>query len=183
MFCTNCGNGIEQQANFCSKCGYAIADTARAPRLEQAPPAAAFRKAPHDMQMHVTILAWLFIGSGILTGLIAFVIIFVGQIITRSPFPFPPDMPPGAPNFAAWILSMVGLGLTALAAGTAAAGVGLLQYRNWGRVLTVIMSVFMIFNFPVGTAIAVYAFWVLFGEEGRQYYKSRSVDTITESGI
>jgi hypothetical protein len=45
------------------------------------------------------------------------------------------------------------------------------------------MSVFMLFNFPIGTAIAVYAFWVLFGEEGRQYYKSRSVDTITESGL
>jgi hypothetical protein len=135
------------------------------------------------MQMHIAILGWLFIGSGILTGLIAFVVIFIGQIIARSPVPFPPDVPAGVPNFITWIMARVGLGMTALAAGTAAAGVGLLQYRSWGRGLTVVMSVFMLFHFPVGTAIAIYAFWVLFSEEGREFYKSRSADTITVSGI
>jgi hypothetical protein len=59
-----------------------------------------------------------------------------------------------------------------LAGGIAAAGIGLLQYRNWGRILATIMAVFLIFKFPVGTAIAVYTFWVLFSEEGRQHFKT-----------
>lgn len=180
MFCTHCGNEIEQHANFCSKCGQQIVGPAPVQAPQQGQPT---KKAPHDMQMHITILGWLFIGSGILTGLIAFVIIFIGQVIMRSPVPFPPDVPIGTITFISWILAMVGLGMTALAAGTAAAGVGLLQYRNWGRGLTVVMSVFMLFHFPIGTGIGIYAFWVLFSEEGREYYKSRSVDTITVSGI
>jgi hypothetical protein len=183
MFCTSCGNAIEQYAKFCSRCGHEIAaEPGQGPALQMpSPPAPA--KKPHDMQMHITILAWLFIGSGILTGLIALVLLFIGQVITRSPIPLPPDVSVEMPAFASWILAMVGLGMTALAAGTAAAGVGLLQYRNWGRVLTVVMSVFMLFNFPIGTAIGIYAFWVLFSREGQEYYKARSVDTMTESGI
>jgi hypothetical protein len=186
MFCTNCGNEIEPQANFCSKCGASIAGAAPGPPPPpaQAPgPAPRVPRVQRDMQMHVTILAWLFIGSGILTGLVAFVLILIGQIVTHAPFPVPPDVPPGMPHFASWVLAMIGLGMLALAAGTAAAGVGLLQYRNWGRTLTIIMSVFMLFSFPIGTAIGVYGFWVLFSQEGREFYKSRATDTMTESGI
>ena len=35
---------------------------------------------------------------------------------------------------------------------------------------------------PIGTAIAVYAFWVLFSQEGQEYYKARSASTMTMSG-
>ena len=86
------------------------------------------------------------------------------------------------PHFIAWITTMVGMGAMALAAGVAAAGVGLLQYRTWARVLAVIMAVFMLFHFPIGTAIAAYAFWVLFSQEGQEYYKARSASTMTMSG-
>ena len=77
---------------------------------------------------------------------------------------------------------MIGLGTAALAAGVAAAGVGLLEYRSWARVFAIVMAVFLVFHFPIGTAIAVYAFWVLFSQEGQKYYKARSAGTMTMSG-
>ena len=61
-----------------------------------------------------------------------------------------------------------------MAGAIAAAGIGLLQYRNWGRILAAIMAVFLVLKIPVGTAIAIYTFWVLFSEEGRNHYKTRS---------
>jgi hypothetical protein len=41
------------------------------------------------------------------------------------------------------------------------AGIGLLKYRPWGRILTLIVSVLGIIDFPVGTALGVYGLWVL----------------------
>jgi hypothetical protein len=172
MFCTNCGNEVEQHARFCSKCGREIVPTT--------PPAAA-KKTEHDMAMHINILAWLLIGSGILTGIGALAVMFAGQVMRHLPF-LPPDMPAGMPQFVSWIATVVGLGLAALAAGVAAAGVGLLQYREWARTLTIIMAVFLLFHFPIGTAVSIYAFWVLFSREGEEYYKTRSAGTMAVSG-
>ena len=67
---------------------------------------------------------------------------------------------------------IAGLATLATAAGVAAAGIGLLQYRSWGRILAIIMSILILFKFPLGTAIAIYAFWVLFSEEGREHYQT-----------
>lgn len=176
MFCRECGNQIETHARFCSKCGREVTDGERlaAAQPPAQPPA---RVKSHDMNMHVTILAWLLIGSGILTGILALIILFAGQFVQHLPLSvatdadFPVNMRP----FVAWIISVVGLAAGALSAGVCAAGVGLLQYRDWARTLAIIVSVFLIFHFPIGTAIAIYAFWVLFSKEGQEFYKAHSV--------
>jgi hypothetical protein len=41
------------------------------------------------------------------------------------------------------------------------AGTGLLKYRSWARILTIILSAIHILNFPFGTALGVYGLWVL----------------------
>ena len=57
------------------------------------------------------------------------------------------------------------------------AGYGLLKYRPWARILTIVLSCLDLFNFPFGTALAVYGLWVLFSpkvtamfERGRVTY-------------
>jgi hypothetical protein len=86
------------------------------------------------------------------------------------------------PPFIVWVSSVLGLAVLALAAGAGAAGVGLLQYRSWARTLAIIAAVLLLFHFPIGTIIAVYAFWVLLSQEGQDYYRSRSESTMTASG-
>jgi hypothetical protein len=49
--------------------------------------------------------------------------------------------------------------------------VGLLHYRNWGRILTIVLSVLRLLEFPFGTATAVYSFWVLLSQDGRDHYR------------
>jgi len=182
MFCTQCGNEVESHARFCSKCG---CENSGQPKTIVQPPetAPAQRKTvARDMDMHINILGWLLIGSGILTGILAMMILFAGQVLQRLPIPYPPEIQMGMPYLITWVATMVGLGTAALAAGVAGAGVGLLQYRSWARVLAIIMAVLLIFHFPIGTVIAVYAFWVLFSQEGQEYYKARSESTMTTSG-
>ncbi len=41
------------------------------------------------------------------------------------------------------------------------AGSGLLNRRPWARVLTLVLGFFKFFNFPIGTGIGIYTYWVL----------------------
>jgi predicted nucleic acid-binding Zn ribbon protein len=163
MFCVQCGNELEPQARFCSRCGREI------------PPAPQRRISEHDMHMHINILGWLFVGSGVLIGILGMLILFAGQFIQHMPIPWPPDAPFGVPGLIGSLAAFAGLTTIAFAAGAAAAGIGLLQYRNWGRILAIIMAILLVFKFPIGTGIAIYAFWVLFSEQGRRYFDGHAV--------
>ena len=45
------------------------------------------------------------------------------------------------------------------------AGIGLLKFRQWARILTIIVSVLHLFSIPFGTALGIYGMWVLFKDE------------------
>lgn len=170
MFCTHCANEVEQFARFCSKCGQEVSSQGQQ----------STRPGP-DMNLHVNILGWLLVGSGVLTGVGGMILLIIGQGLRYMPMA-QAEMPPNSLHFASSVISIVVFGILALGAATAAAGVGLLQYRSWARVFATIMAIFLIFHFPIGTIIAIYAFWVLFSKEGQRYYKSRSESTMIASG-
>ncbi len=48
---------------------------------------------------------------------------------------------------------------------TLIAGIGLLKHQAWARILTLIIAIFAFFNFPLGTLVAIYTFWVLTNTE------------------
>ncbi|MBS1827602.1 MAG: hypothetical protein JST93_19965 [Acidobacteria bacterium] len=54
------------------------------------------------------------------------------------------------------------------------AGIGLVKYRPWARVLTIILSVLNLFNFPFGTALGVYGLWVLLSNDTQRLFNGRS---------
>ena len=136
------------------------------------------------MNMHINILAWLLIGSGILTAFGSFMVLFAGTVMRHLPVSMlrEMEMPPGVPHLVGWLTGVIGLTALVLAVASAAAGVGLLQYQSWARVFAIIVAVLLLFHFPIGTVIGGYAFWVLLSKEGQQYYKSRSENTLTAGG-
>ncbi|MFL6248253.1 MAG: hypothetical protein ACJ74H_19675 [Thermoanaerobaculia bacterium] len=48
------------------------------------------------------------------------------------------------------------------------AGWGLQQRKSWARILTIILAILSLPQFPVGTAIGVYALVILFNDESRR---------------
>jgi hypothetical protein len=52
------------------------------------------------------------------------------------------------------------------------AGIGLLRHRNWGRILTMIVSVIGLLDIPVGTALGIYGLWVLTTREGSRAFQT-----------
>ena len=179
MYCTGCGVEVDQHARFCSSCGKEVVAGAQEPAF--APPLLSPHKQ-RDWSFHVSLLGWIFIAHSAIAGLIGLAVMFGGELARRimvsSPGVFPPDMPPEASRIVGPVTFLIGLIFFVIAIPSVAAGVGLLQYRSWGRVLTLVMSVLRVLSFPLGTAIAIYAFWVLLSEEGGNFYRERSAQSV-----
>lgn len=56
------------------------------------------------------------------------------------------------------------------------AGIGLLRRKEWARILTLIMSVISLLNFPLGTAVGVYSIWALVHPEVIEKFKIPHTD-------
>jgi hypothetical protein len=118
-----------------------------------------------------------------MTGAIGLIVMFGGQIAGRIIRENPsllagadPDVPP--PEILASILGpasfLIGMLFLAIATPSIAAGVGLLRYRSWGRVLTIVLAFLRLLEFPLGTLTAFYSFWVLLSEGGKRFFKERA---------
>jgi hypothetical protein len=129
------------------------------------------------MGVHVTALAWLMIVSSLPSAALAMGVASLGGLMMVPVIPMAVLTP--------WPLSIVVHALGAAAAGLAvvfvgssllaiAAGVGLLRFRSWARVLAVALALLGIMHFPFGTALALYALWVLLSTEGREYYVAKA---------
>ena len=58
-------------------------------------------------------------------------------------------------------------------------GIGLLKFREWARILILIISALKLLSFPIGTAVGIYSIWALvqkettelFNAPGEQHYR------------
>jgi|SRR5438876_5837400 len=111
------------------------------------------------MRQHVPILAWCFI---VYHGIVALVGIVIGAIVGGA----------GAlsgEREAMFVTGTVGVAiavfLIVLALPGIIAGIGLLKFRPWARILAIILGVIHLLSFPFGTALGVYTLYVLLNAE------------------
>jgi hypothetical protein len=128
-------------------------------------------------------LGWLVIAHAAFTTLIGLVLIFGGQLlqglIRNSPNLFDhadPDIipPPEFVNLIGPVTFLIGVIFLVVSMPSIAAGVGLMRYRNWGRMLTLILSFLRLLEFPFGTVTAIYSFWVLLSHDGKNFFSERA---------
>jgi len=55
-------------------------------------------------------------------------------------------------------------------------GIGLLQYKNWARVLVIVLSVIGLLNFPFGTLISIYSLWALLNNDTARLFDQAGVN-------
>jgi hypothetical protein len=121
------------------------------------------------MQQHVRILGWCFIVYSALLLLLAGFLFFViggaglisgdrqAMLVTGAVGTF----------LAAFfvILSLPGL-LT---------GFGLLKFRPWARIVGIVLGALNLLSFPIGTALGVYAIWVLVNAQTQALFEGPAV--------
>lgn len=67
----------------------------------------------------------------------------------------------------------IGIGFLFVAAGALlglAAGLGLLRLRNWARILAIVLAIFTLFGFPIGTVIGGLIIWYLIKPEVKEAF-------------
>jgi hypothetical protein len=117
------------------------------------------------MERHINVVAALHIGMsvlGILLGIFVFIVLFfIGDLSDD--------------HQAQFVLSVVGkvaFGFIILVSIPGIiAGIGLFKRKEWARILTLILSVIDLVNFPFGTAVGVYSIWALVQPEVVEQFK------------
>ena len=128
------------------------------------------------METHVKVLGVLFIALsalGTLAGLMVASVFSVAGVATAAS---------ASGRDAAIALPIIGLAGTALSVFLLAvslpglaAGIGLLKFKPWARILAIVLSVLQLFNIGIGTIIGVYGLYVLLSEEGARLFKGVSI--------
>lgn len=124
-----------------------------------------------DLQVHVTILGWvLIVGQGILLLVAGFVFILLTGIGMIS-------QDRQAISILSTVAVLVAGFLAVLAVPGLVAGIGLLARKSWARILALVVGVLGIVNFPIGTVIGLYTFWVLLQRDADAYFRRASAET------
>lgn len=123
------------------------------------------------MDTHVKVLAALYIIFGVLGTLAGLGLMALLSVIGMAGAASDPD---------AWMALPI-LGITGAALGAfllalslpgIIAGIGLLKFRPWARILTIVLSALNLMNFPLGTILGVYGLWVMLSEPGARLFTS-----------
>jgi hypothetical protein len=124
---------------------------------------------------HVKILGALHIvfGSlGLLIALLAFGFLGgIARVVATEAAANDPEAAIAAP-IVGLIGLVVGILLALLSAPAIIAGIGLLQFKPWGRILGIVLSAINLLNLPLGTALGIYGLWTLLNRETELLFQS-----------
>lgn len=166
MFCNQCGARLAEGVAYCTQCGRAAVS---APPAAAVVPAVASAPAAGRVAHHRNLLAvfWIVLGALSLIGGVVLVII--------SRFrPWENPWSPPAPDFIAPLLGAIGMALLVFSVLRVLAGVGLLRYQNWARLLAIVLAVVSLVDVPIGTLLGIYTLWVLAPQASEAEYRALS---------
>lgn len=125
------------------------------------------------MTTHVKVVGALFIAIGAL-GLLVAVFVMATMGLSAGLVGIAAD--PVDAEIAQPILAVIGAAVTVFLLVLSVPGIvvgwGLLNYRPWARIAGIVLAVLNLLNIPFGTALGIYALWVLFNSETERLFTS-----------
>jgi len=119
------------------------------------------------MEKHINVVAALQIGFsilGLIIGALIFTILFfIGDFVDDA----------DAQTVLTIIANILMVVIVILSIPGIIAGIGLLKRKEWARILTLILSVLDLINFPIGTAVGAYSIWALVQPEVVEKFKPK----------
>jgi len=116
------------------------------------------------MKDHIKIIGWLYIAMGvlgILGAFVAFAIIVGGGLISGDQT---------AIRITTIVALVIGGFVILVSIPGILAGIGLLSFKPWSRILAIILALLNLPGFPVGTVLGIYSLWVLLDSESSQLF-------------
>jgi hypothetical protein len=173
MFCDACGTQLSPNQAFCANCGKPVRPAAQPLDYRAAPvPVPPALQIRPRVEQHSKVLAVLWIAYSLLHLLPGIFLMTFFQAMREY-------LPPDVPQFVPPMLQLIGLVLSAASILGLIAGWGLLTWKPWARMLTIVLGIVHLINIPFGTAIGVYTLWVLLPSESEQQYHQR----VAQAGV
>ena len=123
------------------------------------------------METHIKVLGVLYIVCGVLGIVVGLgVLLTVGIVFKAVEEDVVTELPQARLAINAFLGFLVILVLV-LSVPNIIAGVYLFKYRNWARILCIVLSILNLAGFPFGTALGVYGLIVLFNEKTVALFK------------
>jgi hypothetical protein len=125
------------------------------------------------MEQHVKVVAILNIvcgGLGLLLALV--VLLFFGGMAGVVHSDPSPDSDVGVA--ALGVIGVVGfVAITVISVPSVIGGIGLLKFREWARILVIVISALNLIMFPFGTALGIYGLWTLLNDGTRVLFRNK----------
>ena len=124
------------------------------------------------MDTHVKVLGILHIALGFLgaVGALAVLVIFGGIAgIVGISASADPDARLAIPILGA-VGGVIAVFILLVSVPGIIAGFGLINYRPWARILTIILSAINLISIPIGTALGIYGLWVLLSSQTERLF-------------
>lgn len=119
------------------------------------------------MEKHVNVIAALQIGLSILRLIVVVIVFavlhFASDFVNNDEAELVLSIIANVIMVVSLVLSLPGI----------LAGIGLFKRKEWARILTLILAVLELVNFPIGTAIGVYSIWALAQNETVELFKQK----------
>jgi hypothetical protein len=120
------------------------------------------------MRLHVDVLGWLYFLWGVFGALVGTALLVLALGTRMALFDLG-HMGPGE-RAAVWLLVICGLTFVGAGGVMMAVARGLIRRRPTGRVAALILAVPNLVVVPFGTALGIYAFWVLLNDDARREF-------------
>jgi|SRR5579863_8077309 len=157
MFCDKCGNALQADQRFCSRCGKEFSGA-----LPQG------YQGRSRVREHIRMLGILWMAFSAFNAVAAAVLFVLANTLFLHV-----SVNDGPPPWLHPFLSFIAILVAAKAAAGFAVGWGLLQREPWARILTIILAFLSLFNIPFGTALGIYALWVLLPAQSDAEYEQQ----------
>jgi hypothetical protein len=167
MFCSGCGQALEQGQAVCPKCGRPLAPTV--PPV----PGLQFQLESYAGKIRLLGIFWfVYAGLSLLLGLAGLTFAKAFMSGGFGPWMNGPwghgSMPPMwfGPAFLhfIWIILVLRAGLAV------AAGFGLMEHAQWGRLVAIVAAILSLLKFPFGTALGIWTLVMLLGYRNSTLY-------------
>jgi hypothetical protein len=127
---------------------------------------------PSSMAQHVDLLGLLYIIWGALSLVVgvAILVLAFGALAIIATADRPEQTAGLAASLTAVAFFLLGGGGLAWGAAHSWSGLGVRRYRPWARLVALALAIINLFFLPFGTALGIYALWVLITDQGRRLF-------------
>jgi hypothetical protein len=130
------------------------------------------------MTTHIKVLGLLYIALSVLGLLMA---LFLSLIFGTASGIVGASVEPRDAAIALPIIGLTGMMLVVfllvLSLPGLVAGIGLLKFRPWARVLAIVVAVINLVHIPFGTIVGIYGLWVLFNKDTERLFTETAPQT------